>query len=88
METDRYFVTVTASSGDDLRRVASRGLDLFMPTARKKGRQPVIDGLLTLAEVAALVKDGYRVSVDATMESRSRAQETTTLGEWLHAMGE
>jgi hypothetical protein len=88
MAVDRYFVTVTAPSPEKLKALSTRGLDLFMPTARKKGTEAVIEGLLTLDEVSDLVKDGYRVSVDATMESRARATETTTLDAWLQAMGE
>ena len=60
-----------------------------MPTAHKKGKAAVVEGLLTLDEVGSLVRDGYRVSVDGTMESRARAsRETTTLDDWLQAMGE
>lgn len=86
-DVDRYFVTVTADSPAELRRLSGRGLDLFMPTAHRKGKVSIIEGLLTLEEVGALVKDGYRVSVDATMESRARATSaTTTLDAWLNAM--
>ena len=89
METHRYFVTVTASSSDRLKDLATRGLDLFMATARKKRGEAVIEGLMTLDDVGKLVNDGYRVSVDETMESRSRAVgETTTLDAWLQTMGE
>lgn len=87
MASNRFFVTVTASSAAELRRLSGRGLDLFMPTAQKKGRRTAIEGLLTLEEVDELVRDGYRVSVDAPMESRARAAtETTTLDAWLHSM--
>ena len=89
METDRYFVTVTAPSSDRLKDLATRGLDLFMSTAHKKRGEAVIEGLMTLTEVGQLVKEGYRVTVDETMESRARAVgETTTLDAWLQTMGE
>ena len=89
MDTDRYFVTVTAPTRERLKEMAMSGLDLFMPTAHKKGSSMVIEGLLTLEEVAQLVKDGCRVSVDAPMESRARAVgETTSLDAWLQTMGE
>jgi carboxypeptidase T len=89
MEPDRYFVTVTAPSSDRLKDLATRGLDLFMSTARKKRGEAVIEGLMTLDDVATLVKDGYQVSVEGTMESRARAVgETTTLDAWLQTMGE
>ena len=89
MAAERFFVTVTAPSPERLRDLATKGLDLFMPTAQTRGNEGVIEGLLTLEEVGELVKDGYRVSVDATMESRTAAaRETTSLDAWLQAMGE
>ena len=89
-EGDRYFVRVTARAEDAMKGLARRGLDLFAPTAHAtKDGEFEIEGLLTLEEVGALVQDGYRVSVDATVASRSRAAtETTTLDEWLQAMGQ
>lgn len=89
MDRERFFVTVTAPSADRLRKLATKGLDLFMPTAHARGDEGVIEGLLTLDEVGELVKEGFRVSVDATMESRTgAARETTSLDAWLQAMGE
>ena len=88
-EQNRFFVTVTADSADHMRALATRGLDLFMPTAEKKARNVRIEGLLTLEEIGALVTDGYHVTVEAPMESRARASsEITSLDEWLQAMGE
>lgn len=89
MDKERYFVTVTAPSAERLRDLATKGLDLFMPTAQARGDKGVIEGLLTLDEVGELVHDGFRVSIDATMESRTAAaRETTSLDAWLQAMGE
>lgn len=89
MDKERYFVTVTAPSAERLRELATKGLDLFMPTAHARGDEGVIEGLLTLDEVGELVQEGFRVSVDATMASRTRAaRETTSLDAWLQAMGE
>jgi hypothetical protein len=88
MRQDRYFVTVIASSDEAMRALSTRGLDLFHPTARRKGGGAVIEGLLCLDEIAALVDDGYRVTVEASAASRARATQTTTLDAWLQAMGE
>jgi hypothetical protein len=89
VEDDKYFVTVIAASEGDLKALAHKGLDLFQPTARRQANDVVIEGLLKLDEIGQLVRAGYRVTVDATAESRSRAaSETTTLDEWLQAMGE
>lgn len=89
MAAERYFVTVFAPSSERLRELSTKGLDLFMPTAQVRGDESVIEGLLTLEQVGELVDDGYRVSVDATMASRTTgARETTSLDSWLQAMGE
>jgi hypothetical protein len=89
MENEKFFVTVTAPSAETMRRLATYGLDLFAPTARKRRQGHVIEGLLTLAEIGSLARDGYAVSIDATAASRSRASTgTTTLDAWLQAMAD
>jgi len=57
----RFFVTITAPDADRLRDVLSRGLDLFAARSDKSGHR--VDGLITLADVAALVDAGCRVLV-------------------------
>jgi len=86
----RYFVTVYARNGDDLRRLQQHQLDLFAPTARKsRARTPhpfSIEGLLTAEEVGALVKRGYRVLVEDTAEARSHRGDTMEFTDWLERM--
>jgi hypothetical protein len=84
----RYFVTVYARSADDLRRLQKLGLDLFAQTAKKaraRTEHPFsIEGLLTIKEVEALMKDGYRVLLEDTAEARShRSGNTIEFSEWL-----
>lgn len=57
----RFFVTIIAPDAQHLRDVLSRGLDLFAARSDKSGHR--VDGLIALADVAALVDAGCRVLV-------------------------
>lgn len=57
----RFFVTITAPDEDGLREVLSRGLDLFASRSDQSGHR--VDGLISLADIAALVDAGCRVLV-------------------------
>lgn len=57
----RFFVTITAPDGDHLREVLSRGLDLFASRSDQAGHR--VDGLISLADIGALVDAGCRVLV-------------------------
>jgi hypothetical protein len=81
MAGDRFFVTVFARDRAALRQLADFDLDLFQATARAgdEGDEPRIEGLLSLEEIGRLVEAGYRVAVEATESSRSRAAEPPLL---------
>ena len=88
---NRFFVTVYARSADDLRRLQAHGFDLFAQTAKKaRARTPhpfSIEGLLTTQEVETLVKDGYRVLIEDTVEARSHtAGDTIEFADWLERL--
>lgn len=87
----RFFVTVSASCKDDLRRLQAHGLDLFAQTARKKGgriKQPyTIEGLLDRDEIAMLEAAGYEVKIDAPMAERAvKPGDTIEFEAWLARM--
>ncbi len=97
-ETARYFVTVHADDRAALRQLADFHLDLFQGTARLHTAataaadvaqdSPHIEGLMTLAEVGRLVESGYRVTVEATEASRSRATRNVIDADtFLRSMG-
>ena len=88
----RFFVTVSAQSADDLRRLQVQGLDLFSPTARRhKGRAArpfAVEGLLDQAEITKLEAAGYAVKVDAPMEARAvKPGDTLEFDTWLAGVG-
>jgi len=92
MAGDRFFVTVFARDRAALRQLADFDLDLFQATARPgddgEGEEPRIEGLLSLEEIGRLVEAGYRVAVDATEASRSRAAEQVVQAQdFLKSMG-
>ena len=85
---NRYFVTVYARSADDLRGLQKYGLDLFAQTAKKtraRATHPFsIEGLLSIAEVESVVRDGCRVLVEDTAEARANTSgETVEFADWL-----
>lgn len=86
---DRFFVTVSARRGSDLRLLQEHGMDLFAPTARRlKGhavRSFVIEGLLDRAEIGKLEAAGYKVKIDAPMEERTvKPGDTLEFAAWLN----
>jgi hypothetical protein len=88
---DRYFVTVYARTADDLRRLQKYGLDLFAPTARQDATRAEfafsIEGLVSIADIETLVKEGYRVLVEEPMAARTQAsRQTMEFGDWLATM--
>ena len=88
---NRYFVTVYAREADELRGLQQHGLDLFAQTAKKargRGSHPYsIEGLLNLAEVEALVRQGCRVLVEDTVEARSHTSGAPAeFDDWLRQM--
>jgi hypothetical protein len=90
MAGDRFFVTVFARDRAALRQLADFDLDLFQATARAGdgGEEPRIEGLLSLDEIGRLVEAGYRVAVEATESSRSRAAEQVVQAQdFLKSMG-
>lgn len=88
---NRFFVTVYARSADDLRRLQKYGFDLFAQTAKKaraRTQHPFsIEGLLTTEEVETLVKEGYRVLLEDTVEARSHTTgDTIEFADWLESL--
>jgi hypothetical protein len=85
---NRYFVTVYARSKDDLRKLQKHGFDLFAQTARQDAKKKdfgfSIEGLLATGEIETLIKEGYRVLVEDTMEARTQAAlGTLEFDDWL-----
>ena len=64
----RFFVTIEAPDAERLRDVLGRGLDLFATRSDASGHR--VDGLITLADVGALVEAGCRVLVTDTDRPR------------------
>lgn len=79
----RFFVTITAPDAERLRDVLSRGLDLFASRSDKSGHR--VDGLISLADIGALVDAGCRVLVT---ESDRPRQQPKFIGaeEWRRGM--
>jgi hypothetical protein len=87
---NRYFVTVYARSADDLRKLQKHELDLFAQTARQDAKKKdfgfSIEGLIATGDIETLIKEGYRVLVEDTMEARTQAaQSTIEFSDWLGA---
>ena len=82
---ERFFVTVLAPGPDELRKLQDRDLDLFQATARHIGpRQAAIEGLITLDDIAELVRGGYRVLVeDDEAERAVKPEEVAEFEQWL-----
>ena len=81
----RYFCTVFARDREHLIALNKLDVDVFQPTARINNQKAhVIEGLLTLEEVAKLVDNGYQVLVEEDESKRSRAKELITSAEdWI-----
>ncbi len=86
----RYFVTVHVAAGQNMTDLARFELDLIQATALAADQADggTIKGLLDLDQIGMLVRAGYRVTVEQPDYARSRADQTTTLEEWLEGMGE
>ena len=79
----RFFVTITAPDGERLREVLGRGLDLFASRSDDSGHR--VDGLISLADVGALVDAGCQVLV---LDSDRPRQQHRFIGaeEWRRGM--
>ena len=89
--TDRYFVVVLARDADALRALQRFDLDVFPQTAKRRDEATdyaySIDGLLSMAEIAEVVKEGYRVEIEDPAENRARGIDNVTeFPEWLREM--
>ena len=81
----RFFCIIFAQDRKHLIRLSKLDVDVFQPTARITEKQEyVIEGLLTLEQVASLVDNGYRVLVEENSSKRSRATEIISSAEdWI-----
>ena len=86
----KYFATVIASSKRALLDLQKHDLDLFQPTSKINDRKEfVIEGLLTLDDVAKLVESGYQVLVKEESSKRARAnREIVEFQQWIKQMEE
>jgi hypothetical protein len=85
---DRYFVVITAPDPGRLAGLRDRGLDLFPAAGAGAGRPSVLEGLLTMAQVAELRQAGYQVTVSEPAEARARARQTADFAAWRQALEE
>jgi hypothetical protein len=71
-------------------RVSMRSVGAATPPPKpaEVTEQVSIDGLLTMEQVARLVRDGYEVVVREPASKRARATQTMELQEWLKAVSE
>src|SRR5262245_55187314 len=88
---ERYFGVIFARDAVAMRSLQKFELDVFPQTAKRSDRDPdfpfSIDGLLTPADIDAVVKAGYRVQVHEAADQRSRAAEVPAeFGDWLQTM--
>lgn len=81
----RFFCTIFAKDRKHLIGLSKLDVDVFRPTARITEKQEyVIEGLLTLEDVANLVDNGYRVLVEEDASKRARATELiTSADDWI-----
>lgn len=81
----RFFCTIYAQDHKHLIALNRQEVDVFQPTVRiNEQKQYVIEGLLTLEEIAKLVNNGYRVLVEEDASKRTRATEfITSAEEWI-----
>jgi hypothetical protein len=85
---DRYFVVITAPDPSMFAGLRDRGLDLLPGAAAGEGRPSVMEGLLTMAQVAGLREAGYQVAVSDPAEARARARQTAGFEAWRQALEE
>ena len=81
----RFFCVIFAMDRKHLIGLSQLDVDVFQPTARiTEQKEYVIEGLLTLEEVANLVENGYRVLVEEDASKRARASEVTSSADaWI-----
>lgn len=86
----KYFATVIASGKRALLDLQKHDLDLFQATSKINDRKEfVIEGLLTLDDVAKLVESGYQVLVKEESSKRARAnREIVEFQQWIKQMEE
>lgn len=82
----RFFVTVDTRSNRAWEELGDTDMDLFHATGYKRRQGGRIEGLLSIEEVASLVDEGYRVTVVAGEEKRSRARDTIDFEDWLETI--
>ncbi len=82
----RFFCTIFARDQKHLIALNRHEVDVFQPTARITDQKEfVIEGLLTLEQVAKLVDNGYHVLVEEDAAKRARAHEFITSAEaWIN----
>lgn len=80
---DRFFVTIKLSGRQRPRDLADFDLDLHATHAEPDGAG--VDGLLSLDEVAEVVRAGYPVLVASNAEERAAARNVIEFDDWLHA---
>jgi hypothetical protein len=87
---ERYFVTIVASERASFLRLHEYDMDLIHGSARVVDREhPTIEALVTLEEVARLVRGGYRVLVEEESWKRARAvEQVVSFDRWLEEMGD
>jgi len=88
---DRYFVVILARDAAALRALQRFELDVFPQTAKRedagKDYAYSIDGLLSMAEIERVSKEGYRVLIEDPAEARARgAENVIEFPEWLQRM--
>ena len=83
----RYFCTIFAQDHKHLIALNALDVDVFHPTARMTEREEyIIEGLLTLEEVAELVDNGYRVLVEEDASKRARSiKNSISAKAWISA---
>jgi hypothetical protein len=81
----RFFCVIFAKDRKHLIGLNQLDVDVFQPTARITEKQEyVIEGLLTMEEVAKLVDNEYRVLVEEDASKRARASEVTASADaWI-----
>jgi hypothetical protein len=86
-ELRRFFTTIHAPDRASFLRLDQYDFDLVHGTARMRKPDPTMEALLTLDEVARLVEDGYRVTVEEEASKRARARtQRIDFPEWLREM--
>lgn len=90
----RYFVTIEAAGEEALHALGGRGLDLFRSTVAVAAAldpsapsRASVGGLLSLDEAEALVREGYRVTLDEPAERRANApRQVIGFEQWLREL--